>query len=339
VPRDVESLPPDDRVRHQVGRRLGNVVLGLASLALLVAWSWFGLYELEPGEHAVILRLGEYDRTVTTPGLKWHLPPPLESHRTVAAATIRREAFGFPREAEASSVQREQGTVQTRDNNVVHIGFVVQYRIRDAFRALYRVASPEEALRDAAQAAIRQIVGRTGVDGVLSERRGQVQSETGELLQSILDGYEAGIFVEGVELQEVQPPPQVQDAFDDVNAADQDRDRLVNQAQAHANEVLPRARAQAAELREEARAYRDERVAGAEGAAERFGALLAEYRQAPEVTRARLYLETMEEVLPEVEKILVDPEAGPVLPHLPLGSLAPRPSEGPAPGRSRGEAR
>jgi len=323
VPRDVESLPPDDQVRRQVGRRLGNLVLVLASLGLLVAWGWFGLYELEPGEHAVILRFGEYDRTVTTPGLKWHLPPPLESHRTVDATTIRREAFGFPRDGEATAVQREQGTVQTRDNNVVHIGFVVQYRIRDAFQALYRVASPREALRDAAQAAVRQVVGRTGVDGVLSERRGQVQSETETLLQGILDGYQAGLRIEGVELQEVQPPPEVQESFDDVNAADQDRDRLVNQAQAHANEVLPRARAEANELLEQARAYRDERIAAAEGAADRFEALLAEYREAPEVTRTRLYLESMEEVLPGAEKIVVDPEAGPVMPYLPLGALPP----------------
>ena len=316
--RDVESLPPDEAVRGQIGRRLANVVLVLVSLAVLAAWAWFGLYQLDPGQHAVILRLGQYDRTVQSPGLKWHLPPPLESHDVVNVEALEREEFGFTGDGEPTPQQRHEGTIQTRDNNIVHVNFVVQYQIKDAFESRYRIASVRDTLRDTAQAAVREVIGHTTVDGVLSEQRGRVQSETRELLQSILDRYQSGLLIQGVKLQEVQPPPEVQAAFDDVVAANQDRDRAINEAQGYANEVLPRARAQAVELRQSAQGYRDAKIAEAEGQAARFSALLEEYRKAPQVTRQRLYLETMEQILPGVEKVLIEPGAAPVLPYFPL---------------------
>jgi len=329
--RDVESLPPDENVRRQVGRTVANVFVVLVSLGVLGAWSYFGFYQLQPGEHAVILSLGRYSRTVETPGLKWHLPPPLESHDVVRADLIEREEFGFPKEGEASKQQQLEGVIQTQDNNVAHIGFVVQFRIKDAFFARYRVANPSETLRDTAQAAIREIVGRTSIDGVLSEQRGSVERQTRELLQSILDRYESGLVVEGVELQEVQPPPEVQDAFDDVIAAAQDRTRKMNEAEGYANEVLPKARAEAAELSRSAEAYRDSKIAQATGDASRFSALLTEYQKAPEVTRKRLYLETMEVVLPDVEKVIIEPGTANVLPYLPLGRPPAGPEAGGAP--------
>jgi membrane protease subunit HflK len=326
--RDVESLPPADKVRRQVGRTLANVFVAAVSLAVLLAWSYFGFYQIEPGQHAVILRFGLYARTVEEPGLKWHLPPPIESHELVNVASIEKEQFGFPSDGDANEEQRLEGTVQTRDNNLAHVGFVVQYKIKNAFFSRYRVANPRDTLRDTAQAAIREVIGRTTIDGVLAERRGAVERETRDLLQAILDRYETGLLVDGVQLQEVQPPPEVQEAFDDVIAAAQDRSRAINEAEGYANEVLPRARAQAAELRQGAQGYRDAKVAEAEGEAARFTALLAEYRKAPEVTRKRLYLETMEEVLPSVEKIIVEPGTASVLPYLPLGQGGARREEG-----------
>jgi len=317
--REPESLPPDETVRRQVGRTVANTFAVLVSLGVLGAWAYFGLYQIDPGENAVILRLGRYSRTLTSPGLKWHWPPPLETHDIVSVESIEKEEFGYRGEGEASQQQQLEGTVQTRDNNIVHIGFVVQYRVKDAFFSRYRVADPRSSLRDSAQAAIREVIGRTAIDGVLSEQRGEVERETGALLQDMLDRYDSGLLVKGVQLLDAQPPGEVRDAFDDVIAASQDRSRKINEAEGYANEVLPRARAEATELRQAAEAYRDTKVADASGEAARFTALLVEYRKAPEVTRKRLYLETMEQVLPDVEKVIIEPGTANVFPYLPLG--------------------
>jgi membrane protease subunit HflK len=212
--------------------------------------------------------------------------------------------------------------MQTGDNSIVDLGFVMQYRISNAFESRYGVAEVVSTLRDAAQAAVREVVGRMTVDGVLTERRGEVEIESERLLQDIVDSYAMGIEVMQVELQQVQPPEEVRAAFDDVKAAAQDANLTINRARAYENEVLPGARAEAIELTESARAYRDAKIVEARGEAERFSALLAAYRTAPEVTRKRLYLETMETVLPGVEKIIIEPGAASVLPHLPLGNVS-----------------
>jgi len=174
-------------------------------------------------------------------------------------------------------------------------------------------------VRDAAQAAMREVVGKMTVDGVLREQRALVSTEVSRLLQEILDSYEAGLDVQGVQLQDVQPPASVRAAFEDVVAANQDASRLGNEAEGYSNQVLPQARAEAAEARASAEAYREEKIAGATGEAERFKAIAIEYRKAPDVTRKRLYLETMESILPQVEKIIIEPGTTQVLPYLPLG--------------------
>jgi membrane protease subunit HflK len=209
--------------------------------------------------------------------------------------------------------------MQTGDNNIVDLEFVVKYKVGKAFESRFRIADLRETLRDSAQAAMREVVGRNSVDDVLSEKRGVIQDEAAELLQKILDSYESGLYVEGIELQEVQPPAPVRDAFDDVIAAAQDRNRKVNEAEGYANEVLPRARGEASEVVEAAIGYRDSKIAEARGEAERFLAVVREYQRAPEITRKRLYLETMEEVLPGVEKVIIEPGTASVLPYLPLG--------------------
>ncbi len=316
-----EPMPADERVRRSVRRTIANVFVVITSLAILGAWSWFGFYQLEPGQAAVILRFGRYSRTTDTPGLQWHLPPPLEAHEVLNVASIEREEFGIHGGRSSAEEQADavaEASMQTSDNNIVSLGFVVQYRIKDAFAARFRVEDPRATLRDAAQAAMREVVGRYPIDGVLSEQRGMVAVEAAEALQSALDGYQAGIAVVAVQLQEVQPPAAVRAAFDDVIAAQQDRSRSVNEAQGYANEVLPRARGEAAEITEQARGYREAKIAQSTGEAARFGALVTEYRKAPELTRRRLYFEAMEEVLPRVQTLIVEPGTANVLPYLPF---------------------
>jgi membrane protease subunit HflK len=314
------------KVRRQVARTLTNSVVALLVVAAVGAWGWLGVYQLEPGQAAVVLRLGRYLQTLSQPGLKWHLPPPLETHVVVSVAAIAREEFGYQADASTAPGRAEllEAAMQTRDNNIVHLSFVVQYRVKNAFHSRYRIASPREVLRDAAQAAVREVVGRTTIEGVLSEQRDVVQAEAETTLQELLDRYESGLMVLAVQLQDVQPPPEVRDAFDDVIAAAQDRSRAINEAQGYANEILPKARAEAIELGESAQGQRDARVAEATGEASRFLALSREYRKAPRVTRTRLFLETMEEVLPQARKLIVEPGTA-VFPLLPLG-------EGSAPG-------
>jgi membrane protease subunit HflK len=315
-----EKLPTDEKVRRGAARTVANLTIVGLALAVLVVWAATGYYELEPGKAAVILRFGELRTVITHPGPKVHLPPPIESHHIVDVEEIHREEFGAPAAAGGDPASLGEAAIQTKDNNIVHLEFAVQYRVADAYNARFRVAEPREMLRDAAQAAVREVVGRTGIDAVIAEGKDAVASESRELLQRFLDDYEAGIEVTRVQLLEVQPPREVRDAFDDVIAAAQDRDRKVQEALGYENEVLPQARGKAREMVSQASAYKEAKVSEARGEAARFLAVLTEYRKAPEVTRQRLYLETMEEILPDVEKILIEPgtTAG-VLPYLPLG--------------------
>ena len=316
-----EPQSSEERVRRQVARTLANVAVVLLSIALLGVWSWFGFYQLEPGQAAVILRFGRYVRTEAQPGLRWHLPPPIEEHEVVNVASIEREEFGYRHGVEKPTEEEKlEAAIQTSDANIVLLSFVVQYRIKDAFQSRYRVASPGPVLRDAAQAAIRSVVGRNTIDNVLYEKSGVVLADTQEVLQQTLDLYDSGLQVLSIDLQDAQPPASVRAAFDDVLGAKQDRDRTVNEAQGYANEVLPRARAQAIEQTEGAKGYKEARIAESTGEASRFRAIAGEYQKAPEVVRTRLFLETMEPVLPSVHTVIVQPGTA-VAPYLPLDAL------------------
>lgn len=317
-----EGQTPNDRIRQGVGRTLANGTLLFVALGVLTAWGYLGIYELKPGEAAVILTLGSYDRTEGAPGLHWHLPPPISTRDIVDVSRVRRAEFGFPSEGAPTEEQRLEGTVQTRDNNIVEIHFVVQYRVKNAFYDRYRIAAPGKTLRDAAQAAIREVIGRTSIDAVLTDQRGAVQSDTREQLQQLLDDYESGLRVDSVELKEVEAPEAVRRAFDDVISASQDRTRSINEAEGYANEVLPQARAAAVELKADSEAYRDSVVAAATGQTGLFKAILQEYLLAPEVTSRRLYLETMEQILPNAEKIILEPGTTDIVPYLPLAPAA-----------------
>jgi len=329
--RDDEESSIDARVNRSVRRFLTALVLVLVILAASAGWAYsgfpgvgyLGFYQLKPGQSAIILRLGAYERTEPRSGLRWHFPAPFETHEIINVSEIMRLEFGIRSEDPvAQEAAIHESSMQTGDNSIVDLGFVMQYRISDAFESRYGVADIVPTLRDAAQAAVREVVGRMTVDGVLTERRGEVEIESERLLQDIVDSYAMGVEVMQIELQQVQPPEEVRAAFDDVVAAAQDANLAINQAKGYENEVLPRSRAEAIELTESAHAYRDAKIAESRGEAERFNALLAAYQTAPEVTRKRLYLETMEAVLPSVEKIIIEPGAASVLPHLSLGDAS-----------------
>jgi membrane protease subunit HflK len=318
---EAPRVTAEERVRRSVRRTLGNALLLMLLLAGAGAWAWQGAFTLKPNEAAVLLLLGRLYETVTQDGFHWRLPAPFLERHVVSWRELRTEDFGVRgvAGAEASAEALHEAAMQTRDNNVVRLGFAVQYLVKEPFQSRFRLEDPDAVVRDAAQAAMREVVGRTSVDGVLREKKALVTAEVERLLQEILDSYESGIEVQSVQLQDVQPPAEVSAAFADVVAATQDASRLVNEAEGHRNEVVPRARAEAAEAIAAADGYRQAKVAEATGAAERFRAIAVEYRKAPEVTRKRLYLETMEQVLPKVEKVIVEPGATQLVPYLPLG--------------------
>jgi membrane protease subunit HflK len=319
-----ENLTADQRVRRSVARTLGNLTLGSVLIIALGVWLSLGAYTLGPGEAAILLRLGRHMETASGEGFHLTWPPPIVTREIVHVGMVRNEDFGFtssaPAAGESGAAEREaavhESSMQTSDNNIVRVSFSVQYRISDAYKWRFRIADPSAVVRSAAAAAMREAVGRMTVDGVLRERRAALTGEVTTLLQSILDGYEAGLAIDKVALQDVQAPVAVRAAFDDVVAATQDASRLMNEAEGYRNQRIPSARAEAIELAESASGYRDARIAEATGEAARFVALAAEYRKAPAVTRKRLYLETMEAVLPGVEKVIVKP--GQVVPYLPL---------------------
>lgn len=304
-----------ERRAGRMVRRLGAALLLLVALAVWVGAT--GFYQLTAGEAAVILRLGRFDRTEAGEGPHLHLPWPIETRDVVHVGVSQRREFGNVDATEDAVVA--ETTMQTGDNNIVLVEFVVRYRVGDPFRQLYRITAWDAVLAEAAQAAMREVVGREGIDGVIAERKGAVASAAAERLQELLDRYQAGIAIEDVELQQVEPPNAVRQAFTDVLSASQDRNRVVNEAEGYANEKVPRARAEAAELRAAGLGYRDAKIAESQGDASRFLAVLAEYQKAPAITRKRLYLETMEAVLPDAEKLIVEPGTGTVLPYLPLG--------------------
>jgi len=316
------ELPPEEHVRRSVGRTLRSGLFVLIVLAVLGAWLALGAFTLRPGQAAVLLRFGRHAGTITDEGFHLTLPPPIVLREIVNAQEVHSEEFGRARagaegEDEAKRIELESA-MQTNDNNIIRVSFSVQYNYKDPFAARYRLEAPVVVVRDAAQAAMREAVGGMTVDE-LRQQRAVLTAGVSEVLQGILDSYDTGIAVVGVQLRDVQAPEAVRAAFDDVIAATQDADRLVNEAEGYRNEVLPRARAEAAELTAQAEAHRESVVAEATGEATRFRAIAEEYRKAPAVTEKRLYLETMEAVLPKVEKVIIEPGTTSVVPYLPIG--------------------
>jgi membrane protease subunit HflK len=308
---------PASRFPHLTPRQFGGgigVVLGLVGLI----WLATGFYVVDASQRGVVLQFGRYKET-TEPGLRWRFPWPVQSHEVVNLSGVRTLEIGY-RGSEKNRVQQES-IMLTDDENIVAVQFAVQYLLKDPVHYVFKNRNPDDAVSQAAETAIREIVGKSKMDFVLYEGRDDIAARTQKLVQDILDRYETGIQIRSVTLQSTQPPEQVQAAFDDAVKAGQDRERQKNEGQAYANDVIPRAGGAAARLSQEAEGYRQRLIATAEGDAARFRLLQAEYAKAPEVTRERLYLETLQQVYANTSKVMIDAKGGSNLLYLPLDKL------------------
>ena len=295
----------------------GGAMIGIIVLAGLV-WAASGIYTVDANERGVVLRFGHYLQT-TEPGLRWRLPYPIESHEKVDLSGVRTVEVGY-RGADRS-VNLREAQMLTDDANIINIQFAVQYVLKSPEDYLFKNRFPDDSVIQAAETAMREIVGKSRMDFVLYEGREEIAATAHELMQTILDRYETGILISRVTMQNAQPPEQVQAAFDDAVKAGQDRERQRNEGEAYANSVVPLARGSAARILEEANAYRSRVVAEAEGEARRFDQVYAEYRLAPEVTRERLYLEAMADVLGRTNMVLIDTPEGNNVMMMPLDRL------------------
>ena len=308
------------------GNTFSYMVLSIFSVALIV-WLATGFYSVQPGEIAVVKLFGELN-SEEGPGLHWFPNAPIGSKQIVFVEEVKRLELGF---RGAQSV-RDESVMITGDENIVDVQLLVQYDIKDATDYLFQTVDPSGALiKDATETALRQVVGSSPIDTVIIERE-TIQSNTKQKLQQLLDDYKSGIRVKEVKLQGVTPPDEVKPAFADVVIAKEDKETIINQAQAYEESVLPQARGESRKLIEDARAFRAQRINVAQGQASKFTSMLVEYQKSPNVTRQRLLYEAMEEVLPGITKFIVDTETG-ILPILPLGqenniSLIPQTKEG-----------
>jgi len=297
-----------------------GVGLGLIAAIAVLIWLGTGFFIVQEGQQAVITQFGKYRSTVNA-GFNWRLPYPIQRHELVFVTQIRSVDVG--RDTIIKSTGLRESAMLTEDENIVEIKFAVQYRLNDARAWLFESRNPGEAVVQAAETAVREVVGKMRMDSALAEERDQIAPRVRKLMQSIIDRYKVGVEVVGINLQQggVRPPEQVQAAFDDVLKAGQERERAKNEAQAYANDVIPRAVGTASRLSEEAGAYKARIVAQAQGDAQRFSSVLTEYQKAPQVTRDRLYLETMQQIYSNVTKIVVDSRQGSNLLYLPLDKI------------------
>ena len=287
----------------------GVMGFGLIAVVLVLVWIASGIYIVEPAERGVVLRFGAYSDT-TPPGPHWHLPYPIERVLKVDVDQI--------------SSFRHKAQMLTKDENIVDVEFTVQSRIQDAADYLFQDMDPEKTMRDATETVVRETIGKSNLDFILTEGRSAITATIKTGVQALINEYKTGLEITSVNMQPAKPPEQVKSAFDDAIKAREDKERLENKAEAYANEVVPQARGIAARQIADAKAYRDKVIAEAEGESQRFLAVLAEYEKAPEVTRERLYLETVEQVLGDSNKVIMDVKQGNSLMYLPLDKLIQR---------------
>ena len=291
------------------GNQLSAGLIGFGAAVAAGIWAFTGFYQVDAAEVGVVMRFGQY-QTSTAPGLHWHVPWPVETVELVNTGLTER--------------LRYDGSMLTRDENIIDVELVVQYRRTDEYAYLFSLRDPEETLADVTASAIREIIGKNDLDFILTDGRLEIAALTQDLLQTTLDSYETGITVYEVNLQEANFPSAVESSVQDAIMAREDRERAILAAESYRNDILPRARGEAARRRENAAAYRDQVIADAEGESDRFTQILTEYQRAPEVTRERLYLETLEAILSNSSKVLVDTEGGNNLLYLPLDQLSQR---------------
>ena len=322
-PWDPKDQPPDlDQIVEEWQKRFntlfggsgksnGNSIKKGPPATLLIVlglflWILTGLYQVDDSERGVVLRFGEYNQT-TTPGLRWHVPWPIESVEIVNVNVVNRF--------------KQSTTMLTSDENIIVVDLVVQYRKTNPVDYLFNVRDPEETLSEVSESAIREVAGKTNLDFILTEGRSQIAIQTQEVIQNTLDEYGTGITVTQVALQDANFPVQVESAVQDAIKAREDKERYAFEAEAYANDIVPKARGDAAKMIQEAEAYKAKVVADSEGEAERFTKLLVEYKRAPEVTRERLYIDAIESVYGNSNKVLMDSEGSGNLMYLPIDKL------------------
>ncbi|MFL2892745.1 MAG: FtsH protease activity modulator HflK [Candidatus Pelagibacter sp.] len=329
--------PPDideviKKIQSLLNRFLGGgkggakpIIVGL--LIIVTLWGLSGLYRVLPDEQGVVLRFGKFVNT-TQPGLNYHFPYPIESVITPKVTKVNRMDIGFRSERDSGFSSGgvadvpEESLMLTGDENIVNIDFSVFWVIKDAGNFLFKIQDPEGTVKAAAETAMREVIARSNIQPILTEGRTVIETETQEIIQKILDEYTSGIQITQVQTQKADPPDQVIDAFRDVQAARADMERSKNEAEAYSNDVIPRARGEAQKILQAAEAYKKEVVAKAEGEASRFLAIYNEYAKAKQVTQERMFLETMETVLGDINKIIIDKNSGSgVVPYLPLPEL------------------
>lgn len=294
--------------------------IGVSLVAGLVAliWAASGFFIVQEGQQAVVTSFGKYSHTVDA-GFNWRFPYPFQANEVVAVTQLRSVEVG--RSAVVQATGLRESSMLTKDENIVDIRFTVQYRLKDARAYLFENAKPDEAVIQAAESAVREIVGKSNMDSVLYEQRDEISSQLMKLVQTQLDRLNTGILIVNVNVSSVQAPEQVQAAFDDAFRAGADREKAKNEGQAYANDVIPKARGSAARLHEEAEAYKARVIARAEGDAQRFSRILAEYQKAPAVTRDRIYIDAMRDIYAGVTKVMVDSRSNSNLLYLPLDKL------------------
>ena len=292
--------------------------IGLIAAVAVLIWAGSGFYIVDASQRGVVLRFGKLVE-MTQPGPRWHLPFPVETVEIVNLSQVRTVEVGY--RDNVKNKMLKESLMLTEDENIIDIQFAVQYFLSDPADYLFNNRTPDENVRQAAETAIREVVGKSKMDFVLYEGREQVAASATKLMQEILDRYKSGILISKLTMQNAQPPEQVQAAFDDAVKAGQDRERQKNEGQAYANDVVPRARGTAARLIQESEGYKQSVTANAEGDASRFKQILVEYEKAPAVTRERMYIDMMQQVMGNISKVMVDQKNGNSLLYLPLDKL------------------
>jgi membrane protease subunit HflK len=307
------------------GHNATSAGIGAILAVVVVLWGLSGFYTVEQGYRGVEMQFGRYTNT-TQAGLQWHLPFPIESVTKVNVEDIRDVAIGYRSGVGGKAERRvpQEALMLTQDENIIDIQFAIQYKVKDAKDYLFNVRDPDATLQQATESGVREVIGKSKMDFALKEGRAEIAVRVEELVQTILDSYGTGLQITSVNMQDAQPPEQVQGAFNDAIKAEQDQDRVKKEAEAYSNDILPRARGEAARRLEGAAAYKEKVIAMADGETSRFLQLLKEYEQAPAVTRERLYLDALEDVLGRASKVMVDVKGGNSLMYLPLDRLMQR---------------
>lgn len=298
--------------------RGASISAGIVALVMFFLWLVSGFFIVQEGQTGVVLTFGKLSHS-TPPGFNWRWPYPIQAHETVNVSQVRTVEVGY-RSNVRNKLARES-LMLTDDENIIDIQFAVQYRLKNATDWVFNNREQEETVKQVAETAIREIVGKSKMDFVLYEGREKIAFDTNGLMQQILDRYRTGVMVTNVTMQAVQPPEQVQASFDDAVKAGQDRERQKNEGQAYANDVVPRARGAASRLLQESEGYRSRVIANAEGEASRFTKILAEYQKAPSVTRDRMYIEVMQQIFASTTKVMIDTKANNSMIYLPLDKL------------------